>query len=117
MEPPVSDPSAAKQVKLATALALPPELPPGAPVEKRAKTEVPLADGEEELSSLTESSEEEKDEEGGAAPNLLLCQFETVKKSKTKDSHQWKVKLRNGLLSTPDKDYRFSVAHAVLKRW
>jgi hypothetical protein len=69
--------------------------------------------GEESLSSLTDSSDEEEGDVEGEATNLLLCQFETVKKTK----NQWKVKMRSGLLMTPTQDYRFTTANATLTRW
>jgi hypothetical protein len=82
---------------------------PPPPVEKKAK--VVKEEGEESLSSLSDDSDVIVEDVGGGA--LLLCQFETVKKTKDK----WKVKLRYGLLSTETQDYRFATANTVLTRW
>jgi hypothetical protein len=79
------------------------------PAEKKAK--VVKEEGEESLSSLSDDSDVIVEDDGGGA--LLLCQFETVKKTK----NTWKVKLRYGLLSTETQDYRFAVANTVLTRW
>ncbi len=82
------------------------------PAGKRVKLEGEKKEsGEESLSSLSDDSSVM--EEMADCPNLVLCQFETVKKTK----NTWKVKLLRGLVITETQDYRFGVAHAVLTRW
>ena len=96
------------------------ELPP-APIaaEKKVKTEgEAAADGgsdvdEESLSSLSDSDAVLQAEQSDC-PNLVLCQFETVKKS---GKSNWKVKLHHGMVTLNDAEYRFSVAHGNLSRW
>ena len=71
-------------------------------------------EGEESLSSLSDDSDVKgEDGDGDDCTNIVLCQFETVKKTK----NQWKVKLRHGLLTTGTQDYRFAVAQGTLTRW
>ena len=83
---------------------------PGAAPEKKAKV-AEKESGEESLSSLSDDSDVIHEE--GESDTLILCQFETVKKTK----NTWKVKLRYGLIATETQDYRFAVANAVLTRW
>ncbi len=109
-----------------------------APEKKLKRVESEKELGEESLSSLTgasssafllfstffffspffsESSDDEVGEQFVNPENLILCQFETVKKTK----NQWKAKLRNGVVMTRTPngivDYRFTSATATLTRW
>ena len=88
-----------------------PDAPGAAAPPPEKKPKVQKEEGEESLSSL--SDEEDVIAEGPEGGALLLCQFETVKKTK----NTWKVKLRYGLLSAETQDYRFAVANSVLTRW
>jgi len=52
------------------------------------------------------SEDEVEDDQEPATQNLVLCQYESVKKHKGK----WKIKFRDGIIRIADKEYAFSRA-------
>ena len=78
--------------------------------EEPAAPKLPLEDGEEELSSLSDDASEV---EGPPPSNQVLCQFANVKKGKC----NWKAALQDGIVKINGRDYVFSAGVGILRRW
>lgn len=69
---------------------------------------------DESPNDADDSSSVDEDEDFDEVPELLVCLYDKVWKTRHKAMHKWKCTLRDGVLVVGEKEYVFVKAHAEL---